>query len=58
MKQWGGGYRHIQCLTHAFWYDEREMTAHDKIALFKTKCADKTQEALYQNITDLDELIK
>lgn len=56
MKQWG--YRHIQCLTHAFWYDEREMTAHDKIVLFKTKCADKTKEALYQNITDLDELIK
>lgn len=52
------GYRHIQCLTHAFWYDERERTAHDKIALFKTKCADKTKEALYQNITDLDELIK
>lgn len=52
-----GEYNYLQILTHAFWYRDNEMPAHDILMDFVNKNRYDTYNHLKQNITNLDEFI-
>lgn len=52
-----GKYDRLQILTHAFWYDEKEIGLRDTVRLFINSANRQRYEAYRENFTDLDSVI-
>ena len=53
-----GLYNKLHILTHAFWYNKKEVTLETTIRNFITKAGLERYEILEMNISDLQSIVK
>ncbi len=53
-----GQYNKLHILTHAFWYNHKEIDIHDSIRTFINKAGNDRYMTMSENITDLDLIMK